>query len=126
MKTILTTILIILGSIQIWSSTINQAHPSAKNILKYAETYNYVFMVDGIDNYGYKSFIDYIEEIFGKRPVYNPSTGKFHNELNEFVINASEVQISQADFSNKLSNVGITLTSFNGSLVTESIHEQPK
>lgn len=125
MKTILTSIFLSLGFIQICSAD-RFTNSSLPEIASSTETYNYVFKVDGIDNYGYKYFIDYIEEIFGKRPVYNATTGKFHNDANEFVIMGSPIQISQTELSNKLQIAGITLTSFNGVLVSETNNEQPK
>lgn len=125
MKTILTSIILLIGFNQFCSAGRFTTVPMYP-IVNSTESYNYSFKVEGIDNYGYKSFIDYVEEIFGKRPVYNAATGKFHNDNNEFIIQSSSVQISETDLRNKLSIVGISLTVFNGSTVTESNNEQPK
>lgn len=96
------------------------------NITKRTDLFSYTFKVDGIDSYGYKPFIDFIQNLFQKRPVYYPETGKFSNEEGLFEIIGTPANITELHFSTKLAEIGLTLVQFNGVNVTEADHHQNK
>lgn len=114
----------------VFSSSMNKLTASGSHLIpeksstNFIESYNYSFKVSGIDNFGYKPFIDLLEETFLKRPVYNSETGRFHNADGLFEIIGSSINITESSFSAKLSEIGISLTYFNGSVVNTTNNTQ--
>lgn len=100
--------------------------PATHNNIKKTDLFNYTFKVDGIDNYGYKPFIDFIENLFQKRPTYYPATGKFNNDEGVFEVIGTPVNMTELHLSTKLQEIGLSLVQFNGVNVTEADHNQTK
>ncbi len=114
MKYIVFTFLLCLAGTQLYSNntTVPTTPSSSASYYSEADLYSYTFTIAGIDQYGYKPFIDFIESTFGKRPVYNEATGRFNDANGMFQIVDCSINITQASFTQKISELGLEVTSF--------------
>lgn len=114
---------IIFIGIVVFTSGIHSAQAGNTQLMSQkAELYNYTFKVSHIDSYGYKPFIDFVETLFQKRPVYYPESGRFHNAEGIFEIIDSPVLVTELNLSTKLTEIGLALIQFNSNTVTKANH----